>query len=67
MNRMERDLKRKHTLHTLKHEEAKVEMGVGSSLWLILWVWKSRVPNTGWPGFSNEFDSSLCLLSLAGD
>lgn len=37
------------------------------SLWLILWVWESRAPNTGWPGFSNEFDSSLCLLSLTGD
>lgn len=37
------------------------------SLWLILWVWESRAVNTGWPGFSNEFDSSLCLLSLTGD
>ena len=46
--------------------EREREMGVGS-LWLILLVWESRAPNTGWPGFSNEFDSSLCLLSLTGD
>lgn len=49
------------------HIEKEREMGGGSSLWLILWVWESRAPNTGWPGFSNEFDSSLCLLSLTGD
>lgn len=52
---------------TEKAEEKKRRNSWWISLWLILWVWESRAPNTGWPGFSNEFDSSLCLLSLTGD
>lgn len=62
--RMERQREGKRRAHTYTHKERD---GRWISLWLILWVWESRAPNTGWPGFSNEFDSSLCLLSLTGD
>lgn len=67
--RKERESKHTHTERWRERERGR-DRGRDRrwiSLWLILWVWESRAPNTGWPGFSNEFDSSLCLPSLTGD
>lgn len=54
------------TSYTVTHTHAHTHISKRKR-WLILWVWESRAPNTGWPGFRNEFDSSHCLLNLTGD